>query len=98
MGTVADFFNATIENLQQLVLQVQSASTVVTQTAQGSEQDVKQLSGEALRQAETIANALSQIQVMANSIQAVAQSARSSEVRSNEVSLHRIPGRTEAKD
>ncbi len=81
MGTVADFFNATIENLQQLVLQVQSAATVVTQTAQGSEQDVTQLSGEALRQAETIANALSQIQIMANSIQAVAQNAQATETK-----------------
>ncbi len=76
MGTVADFFNATIENLQRLVLQVQSAATVVTQTAQNSEQDVKQLSNESLRQAEAIASALTQIQVMANSIQAVAENAQ----------------------
>jgi methyl-accepting chemotaxis protein PixJ len=76
MGTVADFFNAAIENLQQLVLQVQSAATVVTQTAHSSEQDVKQLSNESLRQAEAITNALTQIQVMANSIQAVAENAQ----------------------
>jgi methyl-accepting chemotaxis protein PixJ len=76
MGTVADFFNAAIENLQQLVLQVQSAATVVTQTAQSSEQDIKQLSNESLRQAEAITSALTQIQVMANSIQAVAENAQ----------------------
>jgi methyl-accepting chemotaxis protein PixJ len=76
MGTVADFFNAAIENLQQLVLQVQSAATVVTQTAHSSEQDVKQLSNESLRQAEAITSALTQIQVMANSIQAVAENAQ----------------------
>ncbi|MGB3402713.1 MAG: GAF domain-containing protein [Microcoleaceae cyanobacterium] len=76
MGTVADFFNATIENLQRLVLQVDSAATVVTQTAQNSEQDIKQLSSESLRQAEAITSALTQIQVMANSIQAVAENAQ----------------------
>ncbi|MEA5518719.1 GAF domain-containing protein [Limnoraphis robusta] len=86
MGTVADFFNATIENLQRLVLQVQSAATVVAQTAQGSEKDIKQLSNEALRQAETIADALTQIQVMANSIQAVAQNAQSAEMKVQQAS------------
>ncbi|MGB3189509.1 MAG: GAF domain-containing protein [Limnoraphis sp.] len=86
MGTVADFFNATIENLQRLVLQVQSAATVVTQTAQGSEQEIKQLSNEALRQAETISDALTQIQVMANSIQAVAQNAQAAEMKVQQAS------------
>ncbi|WP_413160582.1 GAF domain-containing protein [Capilliphycus salinus ALCB114379] len=86
MGTVADFFNATIENLQRLVLQVQSAATVVTQTAAGSEQEIKQLSNEALRQAETISNALTQIKVMANSIQNVAQNAQSAEMKVQQAS------------
>ncbi len=76
MGTVADFFNATIENLQRLVLQVQSATTVVTQTAQGSEREVQQLSSEASRQAEAITNALTQIERMANSTQTVADHAQ----------------------
>ncbi|MGB3508085.1 MAG: GAF domain-containing protein [Microcoleaceae cyanobacterium] len=81
MGTVADFFNATIENLQQLVLQVQSATTVVTGTTEGSEVEIKKLSGEAHRQAEAIANALGQIQVMANSIQAVAGNSQEAETK-----------------
>lgn len=81
MGTVADFFNATIENLQQLVLQVQSATTVVTGTTEGSETEIKKLSGEAHRQAEAIANALQQIQVMTNSIQAVASNSQEAEAK-----------------
>ena len=81
MGTVADFFNATIESLQRLVLQVQSGANVVTSTAAGSEQDIQKLSDDALRQADAIANALSQIQVMADSIQTVAGNAQSAQTK-----------------
>jgi methyl-accepting chemotaxis protein PixJ len=81
MGTVADFFNATIESLQQLVLQVQSAANVVATTAQDSEQDIQELSEESQRQAETITNALNQIQMMTASIQVVAENAKAAEVQ-----------------
>ena len=75
MGTVADFFNATIENLQQIVIQVQAAATEAAKTAQGSETDVKILSTDAQRQAESITSALTQVQEMVNSIQGVANNA-----------------------
>ncbi|MGD1703697.1 GAF domain-containing protein [Dapis sp. BLCC M229] len=81
MGTVADFFNATIENLQQLVLQVQSATNVVSSTTESNETEIKELSGEAQRQAEAIANALQQIQVMANSVKAVVANAQQTEAK-----------------
>jgi methyl-accepting chemotaxis protein PixJ len=81
MGTVADFFNATIESLQQLVLQVQSGANVVTTTAQGSEQDIQELSHESQRQAEAITNALNQIQMMTASIQGVAENAKAAEAQ-----------------
>ncbi|NJO45585.1 MAG: GAF domain-containing protein [Oscillatoriales cyanobacterium RM2_1_1] len=86
IGTVADFFNATIENLQLLVKQVQSAATVVTATAQGSEQDIKQLSDEARRQSQGISDALNQIQMMAQSIQVVAENAQSAASKTQEAS------------
>lgn len=81
MGTVADFFNATLENLQKLVQQVQTATTVTTNTAQASETEVKNLSSEALRQAETITGALSKIQQMNNSIQTVAANAQDAKMK-----------------
>ncbi|NES25737.1 MAG: chemotaxis protein, partial [Symploca sp. SIO3E6] len=81
MGTVADFFNATVESLQQLVRQVQSSATVATTTAKESENEVKRLSTEALRQAEAISAALNQVQVMANSIQKVATNAQAAEIK-----------------
>lgn len=81
MGTVADFFNATIENLQKLASQVQSAAGVVTATAEGSEAEIKVLSGEAQRQAEAIAAALTQIKLMVDEIHGVADNAREAEVK-----------------
>ncbi|MEB3282675.1 MAG: GAF domain-containing protein [Lyngbya sp.] len=81
MGTVADFFNATIESLQSLVLQVKSGANVVSSTANASEQDIQQLSNDALRQADAINNALNQIQIMANSIRAVAENAQSAQTK-----------------
>ncbi len=81
MGTVADFFNATIENLQQLVLEVQSATHVVSSTTESNETEIKKLSGEAQRQAEVVANALQQIQVMANSVKVVVANSQQAETK-----------------
>ncbi|MDJ0515272.1 MAG: GAF domain-containing protein [Trichodesmium sp. MO_231.B1] len=81
MGTVADFFNATIENLQQLVLEVQSATNVVSSTTESNETEIKELSGEAQRQAEVVANALQQIQVMANSVKVVVANSQQAEAK-----------------
>lgn len=75
IGIVADFINVIIENMRQIVLQVQSASQAVSKTAQGSEIEVKNLSAEALHQAQAITTALAQIQAMTDSIQGVALNA-----------------------
>ncbi|GGA12694.1 GAF domain-containing protein [Okeania sp. KiyG1] len=81
MGTVGDFFNAAIENLQQLVLKVKSATNIVSSTTEGNNAEIEKLSGEAHRQAEAIANALGQIQVMTNAVKAVAANAQQAEVK-----------------
>lgn len=76
MGTVADFFNATIENLQKLVRQVQDSTGIVSETAQASEGQIKNLSTEALRQAESVNDALGKITDMTTSIREVAVNAQ----------------------
>ncbi len=81
IGMVAQFLNATIENLQKIVLQVQSASEAVTDTAQGSEENIKTLYTEAERQAAAITDALGEIQAMTESIQRVADNAQEAEVK-----------------
>ncbi|MBF2000555.1 MAG: GAF domain-containing protein [Synechococcales cyanobacterium M58_A2018_015] len=79
IGTVAQFLNATVENLQRIVLHVQSASAAVAQTAWSSEGEVSALSAGALRQAEAITVALGQIQAMSDSMQSVAANAQAAE-------------------
>lgn len=76
MGTVADFFNATLENLQRLVQQVQNSTLIVSETAQESEGQVKNLSTEALRQARSVDDALGKITDMTASIREVATNAQ----------------------
>ncbi len=76
IGIVAKFLNTTLENLQRIVLQVQSASGAVIETVHGSENNINSLSNEASRQAEAITTALGQIQAMAESIQGVAENAQ----------------------
>ena len=76
IGTVADSYNATIENLRKIVTQVQMAATQVADTTGENEASVQALSAGALQQTQEISAALDRIQDMANSTQAVADNAR----------------------
>jgi twitching motility protein PilJ len=76
IGTVADFFNAIIESLGQLVRQVQVVSTQVNGLLFENEQAVGQLSEQALKQAEDIHHALGSVEQMTHTIQDVAKNAR----------------------
>ncbi|RMF23246.1 MAG: GAF domain-containing protein [Cyanobacteria bacterium J083] len=79
IGTIADSYNATIESLRKIVLQVQDAASLVTYTTSAKEQSVKELSSAALQQTQEISNVLDKIQAMANSINAVANNALEAE-------------------
>jgi twitching motility protein PilJ len=76
IGTVADFFNAIIENLRQIVRQVKQTAIQVNTALQADEQSVEQLSLAALKQADEIRHSLESILAMTSSIQAVAENAR----------------------
>ncbi|MBC7969857.1 MAG: GAF domain-containing protein, partial [Verrucomicrobia bacterium] len=58
IGTIADSYNATVESLRKIVLQVQEAANQVATTTNSSQGSVQALSEEALRQAEAITAAL----------------------------------------
>ena len=58
IGTIADSYNATVDSLRKIVLQVQAAANQVADTTNLSQVSVQSLSGEALRQAEAIGTAL----------------------------------------
>jgi len=79
IGTVADSYNATINSLRKIVTQVQTAAKLVATTTSSNEGSIQELSAEALRQAEEIADALARIQEMSKSIRAVATSAEQAE-------------------
>jgi methyl-accepting chemotaxis protein len=75
IGIVADFFNAIIESLQDIVTQVKSAALQVNQSVGENEAAIVTLSGQALQQATQINQLLNSVQAMADSIQQVADNA-----------------------
>ena len=76
IGTVADFFNAVIESLRGIVTQVKKAATQVNASLGENEGAIRQLSAEALKQAEDTTRTLDSVEQMTRSIQEVAENAR----------------------
>ena len=72
IGTIADSYNSTVENLREIVLQVQKSTTQMAAATSNSEEFARSLSERASLQSQAIAAALNQIQAMAESVQAVA--------------------------
>lgn len=80
IGTIADSYNATVDSLRRLVLQVKETATKVADTTTSSDTYVRDLSTEATRQTVEIADALDQIQIMADAMRAVALRAEQADV------------------
>jgi twitching motility protein PilJ len=76
VGTIADSYNSTIENLRKLVSQVQSAATQVENTTADNDIFVQNLSTEASNQTIEIAGALERLAAMQTSTNIVANSAK----------------------
>ncbi|OKH25632.1 chemotaxis protein [Hydrococcus rivularis NIES-593] len=79
IGTIADSYNSTIENLRKIVSQVKEAAQKVALTTSNNDALVAALSQGAMQQTGEIAAALERIQAMTNSIRAVALSAEQAE-------------------
>ncbi|MDJ0730858.1 MAG: methyl-accepting chemotaxis protein [Crocosphaera sp.] len=79
IGTIADSYNATIENLRKIVNQVQNATGQLSDTTHQNESAIRSLSQEAFEQAEDISAALDKLQAMNDSIRAVAANAELAE-------------------
>lgn len=80
IGTIADSYNATVENLCKIVRQVQEAANQVVATTSSSKASVQTLSVEASRQSVEIFSALEQVEQMAAAVRAVAVNAAQAEV------------------
>ncbi|GAA6621602.1 MHYT domain-containing protein [Scytonema sp. NUACC26] len=75
IGVVADFFNAIIENLQHIVVQVKHTAKQVNVYVGENSEAIRLLADDALKQAEEITNTLQSLDAMVLSIKAVADSA-----------------------
>ncbi len=80
IGTVADFFNAIIESLRQIVTSVKKTAAQVNVSVGKNEGAMRQLADTALNQAEEITRTLDSVEQMTLSIQAVADNARSAAI------------------
>ncbi|ACK67311.1 methyl-accepting chemotaxis sensory transducer with GAF sensor [Rippkaea orientalis PCC 8801] len=76
IGTIADSYNATVQNLRRIVQQVQQASHQLSTTSDKNELSIQSLASEALRQVEEIAQASQKLQAMSDSIKTVAHNAQ----------------------
>jgi methyl-accepting chemotaxis protein PixJ len=75
IGTIADSYNATVENLRRLVGSVRNISQEVVNTTNLNEISVAELSIEALQQSDDIGSALERLRDMAGSIDLVVNNA-----------------------
>ena len=73
VGAIADAFNATLGSLKQLVTQVKTIATGVTQHAQTSETSVREFSTTTFAQSENLQNTLRTVVSISESIRRVAQ-------------------------
>ncbi len=75
IGIVADFFNAILESLREIVTQVKQATSQVNQSLGKDETAMHQLAQESRKQAKKIQRMLEFVEQMAQSIQEVAENA-----------------------
>ncbi|MEM8778095.1 MAG: methyl-accepting chemotaxis protein, partial [Cyanobacteria bacterium P01_G01_bin.49] len=75
MSTVADLFNAIIDNLKDTAVQVKDSSTKVSSSLGENEQSIQQLAYQAIQEAEATRKTLGSVEQMSHSIEAVAANA-----------------------
>ncbi len=80
IGTIADGYNTTIQSLRELVRQVQTAATSVSNTSSENNVLVNNLSAQAQQELEQLARALTQVDLMAASSKEVADFAQEVEL------------------
>ncbi|HEY9642675.1 MAG TPA: GAF domain-containing protein [Coleofasciculaceae cyanobacterium] len=71
VGTIADAYNNTLRSLRQIVMQMQIASSQVTQISQTSDASIVSLAAQAQHQLQTLKQLLQQVQVVTHSTKAV---------------------------
>ncbi len=75
MSTVADLFNAIIDSLKDIAIQVKTSSTQVSSSLGENEQAIQTLAQQAIEEAEATRQTLGSVEEMSHSIEAVANNA-----------------------
>jgi twitching motility protein PilJ len=83
IGIVADFFNAIVESLRDVVTQVKLATVQVNTSVNTNNESIRSLASDATLQAEQLDGALQSVEQMTDSIQQVASNARQAADASN---------------
>jgi methyl-accepting chemotaxis protein PixJ len=79
LSTVADLFNAIIENLQEIAIEAKQSTSLVGDSLKQNEAAIRILAEQAIKEAEETRDTLVSIEQMSQSIQAVAQNANQAE-------------------
>jgi methyl-accepting chemotaxis protein len=84
LSTVADLFNAVIDSLRDIAVEVKQSTGQVSLSLGGNEQAIRQLSENAIAEAEEIRGTLYSMQEMTDSIEEVATSANQASAIAND--------------
>jgi methyl-accepting chemotaxis protein len=84
LSTVADLFNAVIDSLRDIAIEVKQGSGQVSVSLGSNEQDIRQLSEKATTEAAEIRGTLNSFEQMTNSIQSVATNASQASAIAND--------------
>ena len=79
LSTVADLFNAIIDNLQEIAIEAKQSSNQVGSSLEQNEREIRLLARQAVTEAEETRNTLLSVEQMSQSIQAVAANASQAE-------------------
>ena len=79
LSTVADLFNAIIDNLQEIAIEAKQSSNQVGSSLKQNEQEIRLLAQQAVTEAEETRNTLTSVEQMSRSIQTVAANASQAE-------------------
>lgn len=83
IGIVADLFNAVIENLQEIAIQVRDSSDQVNQSLSKNETAIRDLADKAISEAEELQTALGSVQSVSQAIETVSQNAEEASTIAN---------------
>ncbi|MEO1465179.1 MAG: methyl-accepting chemotaxis protein, partial [Cyanobacteria bacterium J06633_1] len=84
VGIIADLFNAIIENLKDIAIQVKDSAGQVSSSLVQNEGSVREIAEQAIAEASQIQSALTSVEQMSSSIQEVAENAEKTAVISND--------------